>query len=59
MREIRKLTESGHQAAILSTDQRSDLGPEAAMAQVLRDTNVAIPTSAPLYREPSMIPRQT
>jgi hypothetical protein len=30
LREIRKLTESGHQTAILATDYRSDLGPVAA-----------------------------
>jgi len=30
LRELRKLTESGHQTAILSTDYRSDLAPMAA-----------------------------
>ncbi len=30
VREIRKLTDSAHQTAILSTDYRSDLSPEAA-----------------------------
>ncbi len=30
VREIRKLTESGHQTSVLATDYRSDLGPVAA-----------------------------